>query len=289
MSSDLYRYIDEVASVGRTDDSVIKIVSAAEAIMALPVPSNVRRSRDLVVDVPIKIILSNSTAMPKRIARLVEGSKSKLIFEDEPGLIGLCLSGRRARPEIFVHKGLLDTMDNPEEIFEETFFHEYLHAAEGLKEAPLFGFVRTMPWSFRLQRELFNMDRRTNDETDLDEMFKDERTKKYVEYILGGADLQQNVSEMFAGVGVLLLRRIRTGGNVPRTGEEVYDLLAEHKITSNIMDYYEATRHGATRVDREAEKIWLTRAFHGVAARELVWDAMPAAFIRSARLYGCVV
>jgi len=228
----LRQLIDDAPVVGKTSDSVTKIISSRAAIMSLPSPQNVARLSSTIVDIPITLILSTSGKTPQPIRDLTEASEIRdLLVDADNILLGLCLSGRRLPIEMYLHKGLFDTKYASDDVMlENIFWHELLHGFEGVYVTPDGEVRRKTPWSFQLQKRMQQLEALSGNPYDASHL-KNPQSALLLGYLHKGADLQDNVSELFARVGVLMLRHIRDEGLMPQTPKQVYDMLGGYGLT----------------------------------------------------------
>ncbi|MFA5040649.1 MAG: hypothetical protein WC464_03330 [Bdellovibrionales bacterium] len=292
MPSSLYEYIDEAPSCEVGSDYVVKSVNAAKAIMSLPNPKGIGRAASRIPDIPIKVILSTTPQVPEHIIDILKTSKCKNFLLSgckcsflgwlwpsrfSNSLYGLCLNGRGMPPKIFVHREYIDGRPNAEELFEEVFWHETVHGAEGIvKRGHRF---RRMPepWSFRVQNLLLKLDEETNDSC-MRLLSQRPINLELYDYMRCGLDVQGNVSELFADVAVLMLRHIRNGGELPRTPKAVHELFAKDVGNGELP---------SQKQPWEVQRIKASFILHGSHAREMMWYFFPEMLNRTALMYGC--
>jgi len=277
----LRQLIDTAPIVSETVDSVTKVIGSADAVMALPSPNNVARSRGNIVDVPVTLILSKSEKTPQHIVDLINASNSQEFLADPDNiLLGLCLSGRGYPLDMYLHKGLFDNRYSSDDaMLENIFWHEFLHGFEGIYVTPSGDIQRKTPWSFLFQKRMQQLDALSGHPFD-GSQYENRAFTSFVDYLHHGTDLQNNVSELFARVGVLMLHHIRAGGNVPQTNREAYALLDSYGLTA---DLPKPTKQSVM----EAADIWLAVVTHGQNAQISFWRHAPKMISRAARLYGC--
>jgi hypothetical protein len=245
--------------------------------MTLPQPTNVSRCADLIIDHPVTVILSKSEQMPERIAQVMAGSKGVAMFGDRHFyLAGLCLNGRSLPTELYLHSGLMKTQNDGAINFEQIFWHEYTHGAEGIRQASG-GVVRDAPWSYRLQRIMLRMDDIYGGRAE--PLFAGHPVlQAHAAYMREGLDVQQNVSELFARVAETMLCDIRTTGMVPTSRQDAELLLFR---------MFDGKHDGKTRRDEVVRDYIVGFSSYGEAAQLLAVKAFPHMVRRAAKLYGC--
>ena len=284
MRYDLYDYVASLPVRWEADDGIVKIVNAREAMMALPAADNVRRDADQIPDVPVELLLSKKTELPRYIRDVLAQSRSPYLFaaDSQKQLGALCLNGRGYPIRLFVHLGLLAARPDSESEFERLFQHEYIHGGEGVRLTPQ-GPVRSVPWSFRFQSRLNALNRRDPSCPDL-LAFEDPYFGAFVTYLREGYDVQGHVSEMFARVATLMTTHIRATGHLPCTGQDICDCLAGYGLHGKAEDVRNERLSNC-----DADDLALTLAAQGNAARTLAWFAMPKMVHAAARLSGYVI
>lgn len=280
MRYDLYEYLTTAPVRAETDDSYTVRVSARDALMCLPSPRNVERNPDLIPDHQVTVLMSKGKTMPRRIVRLLETSEDRAMFAEASGvsLSGLCLNGRGLPSEFFVHKGLMGDEPSGREEFEQVFWHEYIHAAEGIRVTH--GQVtRIEPWSFRLQATMLAFDKMDGDAPQPPPDLPDS-LRAHIAYLHRGLDLQQHASEVFARVGELMLYRIRDAGDIPQ------DRLSAVVMLQRILfrEDQDASRQAMLKND-----FLCALGSFGARAQLLAMRSFPQMLRRAARMYGCAV
>lgn len=272
--SNLYRFIQELEIEKSHSDYVVKFIRARDLIHCLQAPSNVRRDLALVPDIDMKLYISLDGSQPEFIRDRIAASEARRIFGDD-SLLGLCMSGRGASPEIFLNPVVMHKIDPSGALFDEITWHEYMHAGEGFIDSPE-GIVREVPWSYRLQKLMLKIDAETDrHDTGLQE-YPDE-IRDYITYLREGTSLQENVSEIFARVGVLFYNNVRETGYALQPGDVVFFNPAgaemswdvKNRKTYNLTDLFQAL------------------ATYSPDAQKVFWHFLPEAIKNVNILYGC--
>lgn len=277
MQSDLYDLLTHAPVIAETDDSFTVRVSARDALMTLPQPTNVSRRADLITDHPVTVILSKSEQMPEQIAQVIARSKGSAMLSGRHFyLAGLCLNGRSLPVELYLHSGRMKTQEDGAINFDQIFWHEYTHGTEGISLTS--GIVtRDVPWSYRLQRIMLRMDNMYGGRAE--PLFADHPVlQAHAAYMREGLDVQQNVSELFARVAEIMLCDIRSTGMVP-TSRQAAELL--------LFRMFDSKHDGQTRRDEVVRDFIVGFCGYGAAAQLLAAKAFPQMVRRAAKLYGC--
>ncbi len=271
--SKTYAYINGLPIYSAKSNYIIKIANSTELVSCLPSPANLQRNLNTVPDVDIRLLLSTSARLPKRIARQITRSENKDFFTNK-SLLGLCISGRRMPVEIFLHDYLIMKSDPSGEIFEEVVWHEIVHGLEGIEYGSDGDVIRRTPWSYELQQVMLEMDARNGHAPILPDHPK---KSAHSMYLRRGTSLQDHVSEIFARIAVIFMYQIKETGLALTSGDDLFaltsvcskDVVDSSRKNSNISDFLNA---------------WGTFSDE---AQLLFVQEIDAVIKRVAHLYGC--
>ncbi|MDD3370401.1 MAG: hypothetical protein PHE27_01105 [Alphaproteobacteria bacterium] len=281
MSSAFCELLDGVRPFKVGPDYIAKRLDARSAVLALPDPRGVERSAARIPDVPVEVILSTGAEIPQCIARLFDRSEHKDFFLKNPDFIfeGLCLNGRGLPVTTFVHKGCLDKFGEGDEAVEAVFWHEYIHGAEGIYACGD-TYVRTRnPWSFELQTLLSDLDvASAGGENPV--LNPKNPASDYYRYLLRGLDVQQNVSELFATVGEMVLSHVRSGGALPRRKKDFSKFLVSRLPKGPAENF-------SRDWTWESKRFFQIYNAYGPEPQEALHAYLPEAVERIGEMYGC--
>lgn len=270
-------FLAAAAPAERDERSVTLKVNMRQAIMALPSPRNIERIPALIPDVAATLILSTASELPYRVQDHLAASKRQE-FLTATTLLGLSMGGRGMPVDIFLHMHKMMDDEPTGRLAETIFWHETLHAMEGVSAD---GASRATPWSYELQERMRQCDLDSGGGMKLAEMFpEDSREQEFVRYLRQGDKAQQNVSEIFARVGVLALKHLRKTGEWAQSAN---DFISERKL----MDEYNSDAPFERTDTQDAHELVLALATYGNEARGLFWGSIDKMAASIGQLYGC--
>lgn len=271
--SSLYDFMDAVPAAETHPHHVVKHVDARDFVSHLRAPTNLVRDVAHIPNIKIKFLLSTDGQQPDFIREKIASSEQKDAFTAE-NLKGLCLNGRRPDPEIFLNSVQMLRDDPTGGLFDEVAWHEYIHGIEGIEESA-HGVTRETPWSYRLQRAMLEIDKENNHVPFKGKLSKEFQT--YAGYLREGTSLQENVSELFARVGVLFYNRICETGQAITAKDHGYFTPKGFKLNFNWTD----------RKTYNLSDLYLGLGTYSADAQDLFWDLLPESLEKITCLYGC--
>jgi hypothetical protein len=175
--------------------------------------------------------------------------------------------------EIFLHDILMAEKDPSGNMFEEIFWHEYVHGAEGIHQNKDGVWERVEPWSYRLQQRMIESDREQG--FDPFEGFKGaKKLKTLLKYFREGTDVQENVSEIFARAACAYMVTVRDTKNAPEFGNP--SIL----LPKDIPDF-------STPLNRNVRELFEGVARYSPASQQTMVDEMPMMMVHIHAMYGC--
>lgn len=269
--SKMVRYLNSLPADVLASGCVTKTVRARDLILCLPDPAG-GRSAETIPEVNIIFHQATSDSMPPHVKDKIRASPDEEIL-GERNLMGLSMAGLGMPPEIYIQTKILFEMDDTGQKFEEIIWHEILHAIEGIRPD---GTLRDRPWSFDLQNRMVKMDDAPSAEEFISSLDISQDAKKYIRYLRRGTDAQENVSEIFARVGVLFLKHIRQTGAAPDVTKK--DFLTKRMLSRSFND---------RAADCDLVDLRLGLGTFGDKSHKLFWREMPEMVARISGLYGC--
>lgn len=211
------------------DDFVLKYANARDLISNLPSPKNVERDLSLIPSVQIAFELSTIHKLPKHIKRHIKEAGDDNIFKDDT-LLGLCLNGQGFPVKIFLHDVFMMASDPSGDLFEEVAWHETVHGIEGIAINNNGEYQRDIPWSYKLQSAMLEIDKANSHEPDLSgkEEFAD-----FLNYLRKGANAQDFVSELFARMAVMYMYHIKDTGNAWTSFDDFVSIIISEEEIAN--------------------------------------------------------
>jgi hypothetical protein len=256
----------------RGRDYVRKTASARDFVAYLQTPENYERDMAFVPDVPVELYLSTTGRLPKFVRDIVKKSKDRAIFGDK-SLAGLCMNGRGMPIRIFLHDVLMHKIDPSGKYFEEIFWHEYVHGAEGIVQNEQGAWVRLEPWSYTLQQRMLEIDRAEG--FDPFEDFRGNRKlRTLLQYLREGTEIQENVSEVFARAACAYMVNVRDTKAAPDLGD--FSIL----MPEYVPDF-------STPLNRNVREFFEGAARYSPASQKILMDEMPMIMAHVHVMYGC--
>lgn len=268
----LYDFVKNLPVIEQGEGYVNKTARARDLIKRLPSPKNVSRDLDIVPDISVLLCLSTTPQLPAFLKKVIEDSQDKEIFNDEH-LAGLYMNGHDYPPYIFLHEIMMQKMDSSGLLFEQVFWHEYLHAVEGIHEVRPRVFEYKVPWSSRLQGQMLEIDKKAGHQPSYDGMTALRRD--FTRYMREGTALQKNASEVFARVGVLFWLKIC----------ETKEAALPYDFINLIGDSGKQSLVDIER-NRNASELGMAVETFCDGSKDLLFAAMPRMIAQTAHLYG---
>ncbi len=258
----------------RGRDYVRKTASARDFVVCLQTPENYERDMAFVPDVPVELYLSTTGRLPKFVRDIVKKSKDRAIFGDN-SLAGLCMNGRGMPIRIFLHDVLMHKIDPSGKYFEEIFWHEYVHGAEGIVQNEQGTWVRKKPWSYSLQQRMLDTDR-TERFNPFDGFKGTRKLRTLLQYLREGTELQENVSEIFARAACAYMVNVRDTKVAPDLGD--FSILAP----GSVPDF-------STPLNRNAREFFEGAARYSPSSQKILMDELPMMMTHVHAMYGCKI
>ena len=252
------------------DDELVKIANTRNMLASLPA-SQFSFDKTTIPDIDFKVRFPKTAKTPSAIVDFTHDNKGEHLLAESSTLLGLCLNGRELPLEIFINHHAISKFDPSGNLFDEIIWHEYLHGAEDINSD---GLTRDLPWSYELQEKMLQLDD-GNDSDFISGLNVGDDLKQFMHDVREGTSAQQNVSEIFARVGVLYLKQIRETGVAP-TSSEAVNFLSPEKLSRSFND---------------ASNLPMTELAFGLRsysepANNLFWESLPEMIGRLSRLYG---